>query len=84
MRRVSFALAALLEKALEACGEEIQRPNIRLAAFLLESAVETLIQRSIQYAPAVFETDLRHELKVMVTQYLRAPDKRPNSQQGCA
>jgi len=84
MKRVSFALADLLERALQACGEEIQRPNIRLAAFLVESAVETLIQRSIQYAPAVFETDLRHELTAMVTQYLRAPDKRPNSQKGCA
>jgi AcrR family transcriptional regulator len=83
MKRVSFALVDLLEQALLACGEEIQRPNIRIAAFLVESTVETLTQRSIQYAPAIFETDLRHELKVLVTRYLSAPDKESDRQQGC-
>lgn len=71
--RVSLAIVDLLETALKECGEPIQRPGVRLAAFMVESVIESLTHRSIQYAPEVFETDLRHELKVMVTRYLRAP-----------
>lgn len=73
MSRVSLAIIDLLEKALMECGEPIQRPGIRLAAFMVESVIESLTQRSIQYAPEVFDTELRNELKVMVTLYLRSP-----------
>ncbi|OPG72101.1 hypothetical protein B1219_18255 [Pseudomonas ogarae] len=77
MSRVSLAIVDLLEKALIECGEVIQRPGTRLAAFMVESVVESLMQRSIQYAPEVFEADLREELKVMVTLYLRTSPSSP-------
>lgn len=73
MSRVSLAIVDLLENALNECGEAVQRPGTRLAAFMVESVIESLTHRSIQYAPEVFETDLSNELKVMVTLYLRTP-----------
>ena len=72
IRRVSFALADLLEKALVSCGKEVSRPNVQLAAFLVESVVETLIQRLIQYGTVVGEDEFCLELKVMVVRYLSA------------
>lgn len=72
MSRVSLAIVDLLQKALKECGEPIQHSGTRLAAFIVELVIESLTQRSIQYAPEVFETDLRNEFKV-ITLYLRAP-----------
>ncbi len=73
LSRVSLAITDLLEQALVTCGEPVQRPNIHLAAFIVESAVEALTHRSILYAPSLFGFELRRELKVMMTRYLRTP-----------
>ncbi|WP_206958181.1 TetR/AcrR family transcriptional regulator [Trinickia acidisoli] len=73
LSRVSLAITDLLEQALQSCGEPIQRPNIHLAAFIVESAVEALTHRSILYAPELFSFELRRDLKIMATQYLRTP-----------
>lgn len=45
---------------------------MQLAAFLVDSAVETLIQRSIQYGTVVVADEFCLELKVMVVRYLSA------------
>ncbi|MEX3968740.1 TetR/AcrR family transcriptional regulator [Paraburkholderia sp. EG286B] len=74
LSRVSLAITDLLEQTLVTCGEPIQRPNIRHAAFIVESSIEALTHRSILYVPCLFGYDLRRELKVMVTQYLRTPN----------
>lgn len=73
LSRVSLAIVDMLETALIECGEPIQRLGTRLAAFMVESVIESLTHRAIQYAPEIFETDLCNELKVMVTLYLRFP-----------
>lgn len=73
MKRVSLAFADLLEQALNVCGEPVARPNIHLAAFVLESTGEALIHRSITYTEDLFGYELRRELKIMLSRYLRAP-----------
>ncbi|CAN7793765.1 TetR/AcrR family transcriptional regulator [Caballeronia sp. LjRoot34] len=73
LKRVSLALTDLIEQALNVCGEPVTRPNIHLAAFVLESTVEALIHRSITYTVELFGYELRRELKIMLALYLRAP-----------
>ncbi|MCO5399700.1 TetR/AcrR family transcriptional regulator [Ralstonia soli] len=72
LQRVSMAFTDLLEQALRVCGEPIGRPDLHLAAFVMESAGEALIHRSIIYTADLFGYELRRELKVMLILYLRA------------
>ncbi|CAN7662680.1 TetR/AcrR family transcriptional regulator [Caballeronia sp. LjRoot34] len=77
LQRVSMAIVDLLENALRPYGESLQRPSIRLAAFMVESAVEALTHRSILYAPELFDGELSRELHVMAVRYLTAPAVQP-------
>jgi AcrR family transcriptional regulator len=79
LRGVSLAITDLLEQALMNCGEPIRCPNVRLAAFIIESAGEALVHRSILYATELFGYELRRELKLMMTLYLGIPHVQANS-----
>ncbi|GAB3630041.1 TetR/AcrR family transcriptional regulator [Pandoraea terrae] len=75
LKRVSLAIADLLEHALRVCGEPIPRPDLRLAAFVVESTGEALVHRAILYAGDLFGHELRRELKLMTTLYLSSGDR---------
>ena len=72
LRRVSLAIVDLLEQALTICGSSVRRPNIRMAAFVVETTIESLTHRAILYAPDFFDLDLNEELRVMTLNYLKA------------
>lgn len=77
LKRVSLAIADLLEQALRTCGSEVRRPDLRLAAFVVESSGEAMVHRAILYTDDLFGHELRREMKLMATLYLCAPEK-PN------
>jgi len=74
MKRVSLAIAALLEQALINCGTAIRRPSAHLAAFMVESAVEALTHRALMFDPELFEGELRVELAAMILGYIRTTE----------
>jgi AcrR family transcriptional regulator len=74
LRRISLAIADLLEQALRQCGEPVPRPDLHLAAFVIESSGEALVHRTILYAEGLFNGELRRELKLMTRLYLTAND----------
>ncbi|WP_269504919.1 TetR/AcrR family transcriptional regulator [Burkholderia sp. IMCC1007] len=77
LKRVSLAIADLLEQALRTCRSEVTRPDLHLAAFIVESAGEALVHRAILYTDDLFGYELRREMKLMAHLYLCAPAK-PN------
>jgi len=78
LRRVSLAITDLLESALRKCGEPVPRPDLRLAAFVIESAGEALLHRAILYGDDLFNDELRREWKLMTCLYLACADSSPS------
>lgn len=72
MKQVSLTISDLLEKALLTCGSTLRKADIRLAVFVIETAVETAIHRYILYTPDMLGDDLKRELQLMGTRYLSA------------
>jgi AcrR family transcriptional regulator len=70
LRRISLAITDLLEQALRQCGEPVPRPDLHLAAFVIESTGEALVHRAILYADELFNEELRREMKLMTRLYL--------------
>ncbi|WP_339458180.1 TetR/AcrR family transcriptional regulator [Pseudomonas sp. EA_105y_Pfl2_R69] len=72
-KRVSQAIIGMLEHTLLASQDEIRRPNLRNALFIVECAVESLHHRALQFEAQLFSGDLKQELLVMAVAYLKTP-----------
>ena len=78
LRSVSLAIADLLESALRKCGEPVPRPDLRLAAFVIESSGEALLHRAILYGDDLLNDELLREWKLMTRLYLASADGLPS------
>lgn len=78
LRSVSLAIADLLESALRKCGEPVPRPDLRLAAFVIESSGEALLHRAILYGDNLLNDELLREWKLMTRLYLASADGLPS------
>lgn len=74
--RVSGALISVLEAHLHECGQEVPRPDVRQALYVVECIVESLIHRSILFDPHFFHDKLRDELLTVSANCLGLPAER--------